>query len=447
MRLLEFRAENFKKLRVVEITPKKRLVQITGRNGQGKTSTLDALWALFAGKRAIPERPVRKGADKAKLSATVSDDNGKPLLIAKRTIRHDRTTELTIEAAPGAERPAGTPQAVLDELVGAMTLDPVSFITMDPKEQVEALREIIAVDVDFEALAEANKKDYDERRILGRDYDRLRAEASAIPAQEVPAAAIDVETITRQLADAGEKNKDARRIDDERARAERDAAQAWSGVEQVKNTRDGIESRIRMLKRELDQQEKLLKAADSSIAAAEKAAKKMSDDAQTAPKGDYVDVTELTRELTAANETNRQIERQLQRTRLLEDAAAKDKEITRLTRAMEQREERKRDAFTNAKLPVPGLTFDENGVLLHGLPLASAGEAEQIRVSVALAMASKPKLRMIPIRHGESLDDRSLALIEQLAEENDFYVFMARVETSGKVGVYIVDGEVEADNQ
>src|ERR1700727_1620012 len=111
MRILQFAVENFKRIRIVEIVPTKRVTQLTGKNGQGKTSVLDALWALFAGKKGIPEKPVRRGADKSRLRAGVGDDDGKPLLIATRTIAPDRTTTLSVEAAPGAERIAGTPQA------------------------------------------------------------------------------------------------------------------------------------------------------------------------------------------------------------------------------------------------------------------------------------------------------------------------------------------------
>ena len=41
MRILKLTAENVKRLKVVEITPRGDLVQISGRNGQGKTSVLE----------------------------------------------------------------------------------------------------------------------------------------------------------------------------------------------------------------------------------------------------------------------------------------------------------------------------------------------------------------------------------------------------------------------
>ena len=74
-KIVSLRAENIKRLRAVEITPAGHLVEITGRNGQGKTSVLDSIEMALAGKRSIPTRPIRDGAEEALLSGKVSSGN------------------------------------------------------------------------------------------------------------------------------------------------------------------------------------------------------------------------------------------------------------------------------------------------------------------------------------------------------------------------------------
>jgi hypothetical protein len=208
MHMMSFVLENFKKIRVVEVVLKGRVTTITGRNGQGKTSVLDALWALFAGKKGIPEKPVRKGAEKSKLTAVLSDDQGKPFLVAKRMISGDRTTTLTIEAAPGAERPAGTPQAVMDALIGEMTFDPVAFSRLDAKKQADILRSMVKLDVDLDDLANANRLDYAERTLVGRKVAELRAQAAAmVVSPGLPKERVDEEAIKARKAEANEANK------------------------------------------------------------------------------------------------------------------------------------------------------------------------------------------------------------------------------------------------
>jgi hypothetical protein len=56
-----------------------------------------------------------------------------------------------------------------------------------------------------------------------------------------------------------------------------------------------------------------------------------------------------------------------------------------------------------------------------------------IEVCMRIFMATNPKLRVLPIWRGEALDEDNLAMMEQLCEENDFQVLMARVDSSGEV--------------
>jgi hypothetical protein len=114
---------------------------------------------------------------------------------------------------------------------------------------------------------------------------------------------------------------------------------------------------------------------------------------------------------------------------------------------MEGREEKKRAAMAAAKMPIEGLSFDEMEVLYQGIPLQQIGDAKGIEVCMRIFMATNPKLRVLPIWRGEALDEDNLAMMEQLCEENDFQVLMARVDSSGEVGVVMEDGMVVAEHE
>ncbi|NGZ99664.1 hypothetical protein G5V59_02720 [Nocardioides sp. W3-2-3] len=51
----------------------------------------------------------------------------------------------------------------------------------------------------------------------------------------------------------------------------------------------------------------------------------------------------------------------------------------------------KADALAKATFPVDGLGFDDDGVTYQGVPFAQASSAEQIRVSLAMAMSLNPQ--------------------------------------------------------
>jgi imidazolonepropionase-like amidohydrolase len=160
-----------------------------------------------------------------------------------------------------------------------------------------------------------------------------------------------------------------------------------------------------------------------------------------------IDVGALSEQLQAAERTNRAIETRARYDKLKADRDAKQRQVDKLTRQMEARAEKKRAALGKAKIPVEGLTFDEREVKYNGIPIEMLGEGEQIRISTLIGMAANPKLRLLCIRHGEALDPDGLKQLAEMAKEHDFQIIMARVDTSGKVGVVIEDGSVIATNE
>ena len=98
----------------------------------------------------------------------------------------------------------------------------------------------------------------------------------------------------------------------------------------------------------------------------------------------------------------------------------------------------------HAEFPVDGLGFDESGVTYQGVPFKQASSAEQLRVSLAMAIALNPKLRVIRIADGSLLDSDNLALIEAAAKESDYQVWIEMVGDGNGRGIVIEDGEVKA---
>jgi DNA repair exonuclease SbcCD ATPase subunit len=412
-------AENYKRLRVVEIHPKGNVVQITGRNGQGKTSVLDAIWTALAGRRATPEKPVRKGAEKCRLKVNLGE------LIVTRTITTNGTQTLIVETDKGAK--VSSPQTVLDELLGSLSFDPLEFINMKPAEQIETLRRVAKITVDLDALAAENEKDYQARHQTNLDVKRLETEMAAISVQDnLPAQKIDEQKILAQITAADEKNNKARQLDDARATLQRERDSLGTAEKRVRAELEGLQKQLAII---------------------EQRTVKVIADFKKAPAGEFVQVAQLSAELQQAQITNREIDKRARRQELEKQAKVKRDESERYTRAMDQRTMKRTEAVAAAKMPVDGLAFDENHVLFNGIPIEQLGGAEQIRVSTAVAMALNPKLKVIRIMHGEELDDDNLAILAMIAEQNGYQIWMARVDASGKVGIVMEDGEVKAEHQ
>ncbi len=72
-KIISLQAENFKKLKAVNITPTGSTVLLTGKNGAGKSSVLDAIMAALCGKKYCPEKAVRDGEEKAKVGIYIEE--------------------------------------------------------------------------------------------------------------------------------------------------------------------------------------------------------------------------------------------------------------------------------------------------------------------------------------------------------------------------------------
>lgn len=428
MHILNLLVENYKRIKFVEIARKGRLTAITGKNGQGKTSTLDSIWSALAGKRGFPDQPVRKGAHKARIRLELDD------LVVTRVITPAGTNSLVVETRKGVQM--ASPQAILDELIGERTADPQAWVRMKPKEQAEMLRKLANVDYDFDGANAANAADYEERLQIGRDVKRLEGAIGAITVQTgLPKERVDEAPILEKLNGASAINQKALLAKEQRDQLMKNSEAAFAAAANNAKTATA-------LRQQIDELQEQLKKAEDQQAGLDRDAEIIYQVFSEAPVGGLVDVTALTQELQQAQLINREIDKRARREELETQLRDQRHKVEDLSRAMDRRLEEKMSALSRATLPVPGLTVDEEQVLFEGIPVAQLGEGEQIRIGARILMAQNPKLRVIFIPHGEALDDDSLDILAEMAEQNDFDIWIAKVDNSGKVGVVIEDGMV-----
>lgn len=420
MKIIKLTAENVKKLTAVQISPDGNLVQITGKNGQGKTSVLDALWWVFTGTANVQAQPIRNGAETARIEVEIGAGGATQFIVERRFT--EAGSYLSVKTADGAKYPS--PQKMLDDLLGALTFDPLAFMRRGPKEQFEVLRHLVALDCDPDALDKANKEDFDKRTGINRDAKAKRAQAAAIVVPEgLPADAVDESALLDTITEGAELNADI-----ERRKSNRESAAALITVQKVEAMRLRTEA------------EKLIEQATVLEAAAAEKQKKL-DEAPALP--DPVDLSVLRAQLDAAKAVNAGIEAGRRQATIHDEAVALEKQSEDLTNAIEARNAKKREAIEKAQMPVPGLSFGDGVVTFNGLPLDQASDAEQLTVSMSIAAALNPKLRVLRIRDGSLLDDDAMKRLADFADERDMQVWIERVDGSGTVGFVMEDGHVK----
>jgi DNA repair exonuclease SbcCD ATPase subunit len=410
MHITQLTAENVKRLSAVQITPDGNMVVIGGKNGHGKSSVLDSIAYALAGQKAVPRDPIRRGATKAQVVVDLGE------LVVTRVITSG-SSRLEVTAKDG--RKLGSPQKVLDKLVGELTFDPLEFSRLKPDKQRDVICKISGLDTaEFDTR---RKSVFDERTIVNR---QLRQADSALHQAPHHTGAISNETSISELTAELERRRAANAANtakrDELNAARKDAKAAMASISALKAQ---------------------LLQAEANLVQIQKAGKDLRIEVDGLKDQD---TDGLLGQILDAEETSKKIRDNREHARLSKDAANLRAESEELTARIGQIDQEKADAIANAEYPVQGLGVDDDGVLLDGLPFEQASQAQQLCVSVAIGLALNPELRVLLIRDGSLLDKDSLELVAKMAEEADAQLWIERVEEDEAVTVVIEDGTVRA---
>lgn len=394
MKIVKLSAENIKRLKAVEITPDGDMVVIAGKNGAGKSSVIDSIaFALEGGKKGVlseTPRPIRDGEDHASVKLDLGD------LIVTRTWTRKKdgevSTSLVVSNADGATY--NSPQSMLDKLIGRLSFDPLGFTQMDDRTQLATLIDLVDLPFDPDELTAQRKTLYDNRTEVGREIKTLEGQLVGIPAEDVSLEPVNVADLTQRLATAST------------AKASFDRLMAEVGD------------------------------LTSRLAAASGALEEL---------GSFDNPADIAEEMAGAEETNRRYEAVQTHHRVAQQLKGAKDNSEAITTQITTLDKTKADALAAAEMPVKGLGFDEEGVTYNGIPFAQCSSAERLRVSMGMAMAANPEIRVIRIIDGSLLDSANMALISEMCSEHDFQAFVEVVDESGELGIVIEDGAIKGE--
>lgn len=422
-------------------------VEITGTNGTGKTSVLDAI-RLALTNQSTRDYVIRNGENEGEI--LIETDTG------VRINRKKRTQQADYKSIKSNGREVQAPETFLSQFFTELQLDPVAFTRMSKQEQNRAILDLIQFDWDLNWIREqfgeipsgvnydqnilqvlndiqAENGDYFQaRQNVNRDIRNKRAFIEDI-AKDIPK---KYNAEKWEAYPLGEKYGEIDRLREnngliERARAFREAYQnKLRGLEATREInrsaeekaiaaeREGLTSTIERLRAEIAAaQDKLLtlddKLADKVALVDEQynAAKaKLDKDTAVADRclrEEPVDITPLLAEVQEAEKMKSHLN-EYRRMRAmqgeLDDLTAESDELTRkieLARALPG------VILETATLPVEGLTV-ENGIpLINGLPISNLSEGEKLDLCVDVTISKPQALQIILIDGAEKLSDEN----------------------------------------
>jgi len=186
MTVVHLKVDGYQRMIAADVTPALTgAIEIRGRNGQGKSSLIEAMAEALGVVKS--DLPITEGEHAAEVEVDLGD-----LIVLKKWTRDSggqAKAALTVKGRDGSK--LKSPAAVLKELRGNFA-DPVAFLEMKAPEQVKTVLGVTGLDEELERLEGIVLGNYDDRRDLGRDLDRsakaldvLRLEVEGLPSPPI----------------------------------------------------------------------------------------------------------------------------------------------------------------------------------------------------------------------------------------------------------------------
>lgn len=416
-KIISLEAESFKRLKAVKIEPTGNVTVIGGRNEQGKTSTLDAVWAALGGKNAVPEKPIHGEEKKGKIVLTLDD------YTVTRTFTAAGGGTLKVENSEGAS--FKSPQSILDSLCGKVGFDALAFVNSDKKKQLQQLKELVGLD--FTGLDNRYKQIFEDRTIANRDVKDLAARLDAMPCyDDAPESEVSVSELMQELQFRESENNTRNDVSLTISNRKEDIDRFTRNISSLKDKQAEIQRIIDGERQNIETYCKELEQLETSFMALTE-----------------YNTNEVRQQIADADGINQKVRANKQRAELEKDLIEKREASQGLSDKLKAILDDKQKQLASAEFPIKGLSFDDNGVLYQGYPLSQASGAGKLRIGVSIAAAMNPKLKLMLIRDASLLDDDGMKIIQELAEEKGVQVIMERVGKGSECGYIIEDGMIE----
>lgn len=455
LKIIEFRAENIKRLKAVTIRPdpEQPVVVLTGKNRQGKTSILDTIWMALGGQSAIPPKPIRSGENQGYGRLDLGE------FVIERRIT-EKGAYLKVTNKEGFE--PKKVQSFLDSKLGDRAQNPLEFMRLSPTEQVTALQGMVDLKLDLQEfeqvsglptqgiqepnidpvqlLDHAYKHLFDQRTDINREVKRLEGSLKSLTAQ-IPPGKDELQPVSVKELFAERQTLEAKKAANDKQRET--LACDTAKLETLERNIETIDAKIAELENQLvklrDNRQVIVmqhQELDGELAGCRLAIEQLVDP----------DFTDIDARIAAADETNRIANLITSRAETSAEFDRVSAQSVDLTSRLAGLKDLKGRLIAEAGLPVPGLGFANGEVTYNDLPLSQASGREQIEISCAICMAQHPAIGVLTIGVGWSeLDSEGKDVIRKWAREVGAQIWVTKVtDNPEQEGFHIYDGELAA---
>lgn len=439
---------------------------ITGDNELGKSTVLKAIGALLTGAR---DAVLKNGENKGFARMVIGDD-GEEYKVELRYTKSNPRGTLSITQKGSGMRYDNV--SMLQKILGYTDFDAVEFSRWSEtaegrRKQIEVVKSLLPekvrkriAEIDSEVIDLKDKRLFSNREL--KQYNALCAEAeNNLSSGDVEKFTVpkDITTLMQEQQVAAQLIEKAKTV---RASREQRIIQLSAIPERIKQVDEDYLNKIGNIKSRLIEARK---AYEEKLALAEKAYKEAQDmltedskqvetDKANQLKSIEEERADLERRkanadkwleeyekdnpekldtaerLKAAEEYNKKcrIVSEYKEKVRLRDSVAKD--VDAMEKRLEKLASERENLISDSKLPISGLSFTNEGLELNGVPFIAGkvSDSQIMEVAAKLIIASNPTVKVFRIARGESLGQKRLQAIINIAKENGFQGFIEEVK-------------------
>lgn len=409
---------------------------ITGDNELGKSTVLKAIGALLTGNR---DAVLKNGESKGFAKMIVGDDGEEYEVELKFTKANPRGT-LSIKSKTTGMKSDNV--SMLQKIFGYTDFDAVEFSRWSEtaegrRKQIEVVKSLLPEEVrtriaEIDTTVAGLKT---ERTGVNRDLKTYKSISDAagqgLTTQDLKTYAKqkDITELMKEQAENAQLIEKAKTV---RSALEQRKKQLEEIPERLAEAKATYEKAIEEAKKAIERTEKLYKEAIAQIESekADYEARKANAEKWLANyeenNPEKLDTAEQLRKAEEHNKMAAKVADYLSKKKQAEDKKAEaekmDSEIAELSAEREK-------LISSAKLPISGLSFCDDGLVLNDIPFVAGkvSDSQIMEVAAKLIIASNPTVKVFRIARGESLGQKRLQAILDLAKKEGFQGFIESV--------------------
>jgi predicted ATP-dependent endonuclease of OLD family len=438
LRFESLEVENFKNIEKKIVSIGGRSFIVTGQNAAGKSSLIQALLSPMDSKVKQPKKAIMDGKDKASTKVVIKGEIGgeeHEYTLEMFYTPGNQTGRLVIRNSAGEA--LKSPAKTLDAIVGNIAFDMFKFLNGTGPAKVKVIKELAGIVSQIDALDAQRKEKMADKLFKTRSCEEKEAimKNHGLSQDDIEkySESIHVEPINEELANISKKIESYARIK--------------NGVQKFKDDNlalnaDNVkyEKEITELEAKIAELKETVKANKETI---EQNKSSQSKGEEWLEKNKEPNAGEISKRLSDANLHNENYNKVVELGKKQVEIVTLKKEIEKLQAEVVKIDDDKLRLIKKSKLPIKGMTFDDEQVYLNGLPMEEGqiNTAELYKAGFEISKALNPNLRVIIIPEGSLFDRKSLMAVIKQADEEGYQVIAEVVSDDADVSINFVEAE------